>query len=265
MKRTQIEDELTAKFKHAGLEQPGLEARLLLQEIPDGPDLIAKVEAWAVRRIRGEPLAYLSGKKGFYKSEFFVESGVLVPRPETEHVVEVALERGHDVRYLADLGCGSGCLGLSLLHELPQAKLYAVDLNPKACAVTTRNAQAMNLIERVQVLQQSVEQWQPLFLLDLVVANPPYIAQDDPDVQPSVRDFEPSEALFSGRDGLDAIRLWTRWASHFLAPGGLWVCEFGAGQTESVREIMAQLPFAQVQIHRDLSGKERVVSAIKES
>ena len=269
MKRWRLEEEISNRFKLSGLEDPSLETRMLLNALDPGQNPVLEVstvelaQQWADKRIAGFPLAYLSGHKGFYKGEFQVQPGVLIPRPETEHVVEVALARAKEVHHLADLGCGSGCIGLSLLREMPNAKLFALDASPVAVDVTTRNVAAQGMIGRVQVLQTKVEDWKPMFLLDLVVANPPYIALNDPQVEHSVDTYEPHEALYSGADGLDAIRSWSQWVQRSLAPGGLWVCEFGYGQAKQVHDILEKLQFEQIQIQRDLSGKERVISAFK--
>jgi release factor glutamine methyltransferase len=269
VKRWRLEEELSERFKKSGLADPSLEARLLLNELEPTasgelmPEMVERARRWVEKRSAGVPLAYLSGRKGFYKGEFFVQPGVLIPRPESEHLIEVAVARASEVHHLADLGCGSGCVGLSLLREMPNAKLFALDASPVAVEVTNRNVAAQGLIGRVQVLHTTVEDWKPMFLLDLVVANPPYIAINDPQVEPSVQRYEPHEALYSGKDGLDAIRSWSQWAQRSLAPGGLWVCEFGLGQAQQVQAIFEQLHFEQIQIQRDLSGKERVISAYK--
>ena len=258
-------------------EQPALEARQILisllafsgarliasfdQEV-DG-ELAARAREWARRRSEGYPLAYLTGKKGFYKSDFAVVPGVLIPRPETEHVVEVALARAHAVRCFLDLGCGSGCLGLSLLSEWPQATLQAIDTSPLATQLTLRNSERLGLSGRIEVVTSEVEKFQPKGAVDLVVANPPYIAEGDPDVQRSVHQHEPHAALYSGLDGFAAIRSWAAWSSLYLRPGGVFVCEIGSGQSDLAQEIMKAAGFEKIQITKDLAGHDRVVSAVK--
>jgi release factor glutamine methyltransferase len=190
---------------------------------------------------------------------------VLVPRPESELVVETALarvkERGLEILNLADLGSGSGILGLSLLGELPKARLTAVDVSPAAARVTSINADALNLKSRMQMIEAAVESFTPAHDFELVVANPPYIAYDDADVQPSVVDHEPHEALFAADNGLAAIRGWSAWAHANLVSGGIYVCEIGAGQSAAAEDIMSKLGFRDIRVAKDLAGHDRVVSA----
>jgi len=269
--------ELALRDLLRGLEQPAFEARQILLAVAGltAADLILRAESevpealasraleWGGRRSHGYPLAYLSGRKGFYKHVFFVKPGVLIPRPESEHVIEAALARAHDVSVMADLGCGTGCLGLSLLAELNDARLFAVDSSPLAIATTKRNAEAMGLFDRVTFKESAVESWTAPSPLDLVVANPPYIAVGDREVQESVHRYEPHTALYSGVDGLEAIRAWTHWADRTLRPGGLFVCEIGAGQSQALRDIMSDASFGDIEVTQDLAGHARVVSALK--
>jgi release factor glutamine methyltransferase len=273
----QLENELKAVLKDC--DQPAFEVRQILTHLLGKSTielLLAEAEAvdsnraeearcWAARRSEGYPLAYLTGKKGFYKHEFQVAPGVLIPRPETEHAVEVALERtrGEQVTAIADLGCGTGCLGLSVVAELPTPILFSIDRAELAVRLAQINARALGLADRVRVVQVAVEDWSPPGPLDLVVANPPYIAENDSQVQASVHRFEPHVALYSGLDGLDAIRAWSAWSRRFLRSGGVFVCEIGSGQSRSVREIMANQGFEQIQIQKDLAGHDRVASAVR--
>lgn len=261
-------------------EDPKLEARHLMLEAMDmdlsemilrGDDPVpqvdrAKIEMWKLERLKGMPLAYLTGRKAFFKSEFIVRPGVLVPRPETELVVETALLRLSGARYIADFGCGSGCIGLSLLQEWSQAKLLAIDQSKVATEVTRENALKLHLLERVEFVNKSVEEWDrqdgPVGF-DLVVANPPYIAVGDPRVQKSVHDFEPHEALYASDEGLAAIREWLRVAFVHLRPGGLCVMEIGSGQSKQVQAIMTELGFQEIQVTKDLNQIERVISALR--
>jgi release factor glutamine methyltransferase len=273
--------EATQKFQAAGFDMPAYEARemlsaccnLNLAELITSDNLeltteqATKYKSWIEQRIKGVPLAYLTKDKGFFKHVFFVEPGVLVPRPETELVVEVALRRAASskiqMKQIADFGSGTGCIGLSLLYEWDQAKLWAVESSPKAASLIVKNAEALKIYERTQVDCVTVERWDPETTLDLVVSNPPYIPVNDPKVQKSVHDFEPHAALYSGADGLDAIRSWVQRASELLNSGGLCVFEIGAGQSEDVRAIMTKAGLRDLQITRDLAGIERVVSGIK--
>jgi release factor glutamine methyltransferase len=276
-----ILDEMNQQLAKAGFEQSHFEARHIVQEclgltfsqVASQPDhQLSEAEAiklrdWSTQRAQGVPLAYLSGHKGFYKYDFLVERGVLVPRPETELIVETALrrldERSVPAQALADLGCGSGCIGLSLAAEMSALRVWAVDINPKACALTTQNAERLGVDVRVRVENRQVERWMPGMHFDIVVANPPYIAEDDPNVQPSVKAFEPKEALFSGEEGLEHIRGWANWAIKHLKPKGIFVCEIGATQSRDVQSLFARVGFDQIQIERDLAGHDRVISGIK--
>ncbi|MGZ3723619.1 MAG: peptide chain release factor N(5)-glutamine methyltransferase [Bdellovibrionales bacterium] len=279
MKIRELEQEIKTELEAAGLEDPGFETRqiiagilniasgeLMLREHQElSEETIKKTRHWAAQRVRGIPLAYLTGKKGFYKYEFFVEQGVLVPRPESELVVETALARVNarklKVLNLADLGCGSGILGLCLLLEFPQAELIAVDSSAVAAKVTLRNAEALGVEKRMQMVVSEVERYSPPHRFELVVANPPYIAEGDTNVQPSVHQHEPHEALYAADNGLAAIAKWSEWAHLTLVPGGIFVCEIGAGQSSQVKDIMSKLNFSEIQVAKDFAGHDRVVSA----
>lgn len=270
--------ELQNDFQIHGFENPAIEARhLLLEALNIGLNDIVlrsnaevqesdiqKIKEWKRERLRGIPLGYISGTKAFYKYEFKVRPGVLVPRPETELVVEIAMKRvPQDEIIIADLGCGSGCIGLTLLMEKKRSWLIAVDSSYIACEVTNENARALAIENRTRVINDSIESWKPDRSFDLVVANPPYIAEGDPRVEIAVNAFEPHEALYSGSDGLDCVRSWTERAKQILKPGGALVMEFGAGQSAQVEEIMRAAGFADLEVELDLAGHDRVISGIK--
>jgi len=275
VKLQQLFTDLTKAFHK--FECPQIEARHLLREaleidlnqlvlradalVPASE--VAKVYHWRDERLKGVPLAYLSGRKAFHRYEFLVRPGVLVPRPETELVVEVALERAPLSGRIADLGCGSGCIGLTLLKEIEHSLLTAVDSSAVAAAVTRENAAKLNLSDRVEIVEQAVEKWISRQPVDLIVANPPYIAEGDERVQESVHQFEPHEALYAADQGLGALRSWIAKSWSQLRPGGLSVVEFGSGQSGPVQEIMMRTGFRDIVLTRDLSGLERVISAFK--
>lgn len=281
MKTHALEQELRERLKLAGLENPAFEARKILCHIlsVETADLMMMADAeiadlainrardWTEERARGVPLAYLTGIKGFYKFDFHVKPGVLVPRPESEFVVEVALKRmresGLVVQNFADLGCGTGCIGLSLLSEIPGSHLFAIDSSVVACVVAELNAQSLQADNAVTVVRREVESWTPPSPLQLVVANPPYIPDGDPLVERGVHEHEPHAALYSGTDGLETVRSWSDWTSRNLAKGGLFVCEIGAGQSAAVIEIINLLGFKEIRSQKDLAGIERVISAVK--
>lgn len=274
-------DDLVKAFTTKGYEQPHVEARLLVQEalgitlsqILSQPDrlldssAVEKISKWKQHRLDGMPLAYLCLHKGFYKFDFVVEPGVLVPRPESELVVETALARLDDyasrVEAIADLGCGTGCIGLSLAAEVSSAHLWSIDLSSQACSVTQKNASLLNFESRATVANDKVNSWEPGVRFDLIVANPPYIAENDSRVDENVRRHEPHLALFSGDDGLEAMRQWSRWALRHLKPKGIFVVEFGSDQAKDVGIIFDKVGFEGIRIERDLAGHDRVASATK--
>ena len=265
-------DALTA----AGIDQPRLDAELLLGEaLGRGraalvADAEAEVPAPAARRfgemvrrrLRREPVAYILGRKGFRRIELAVDRRVLVPRPETELLVEVALER-RPARVL-DVGTGSGAIALALAEELPGCEVTATDTSPGALEVARANAERLGLADRVRFLAGSVPEGEEF---DLVLANLPYVSEGDwPSLQPEVREWEPREALLGGPDGLDAIRAlpvrgraFGRMATGSAATTGAVALEVGEGQAGAVAGILAGAGFGSTEVRRDLAGIERVV------
>ena len=272
----QIHKELVSKLREAGFEDPAFEARALEQGALNwtsaqlilraqdelSKEQIAKLFKWVEERAKGMPLAYLAGVRGFYKETFFVEPGVLIPRPETELVIETAKALIDPVR-IADFGCGTGCIGLSLLGEFKKSILWSIDSSPVAIALTLKNAEKLGLADRTQVILSDAAVWNAPSPLDLVVANPPYIAEGDSKVERHVHNYEPHAALYSGPDGLVALRGWTKRAFKNLAAGGVFVSEIGASQSASVQEIMFEAGFSEIATARDLAGHDRVVSGRK--
>lgn len=219
--------------------------------------------AFAQRRASGEPLAYIVGFKDFYKSRFFVNPHVLIPRAETELIVEASL-RLPKISRIADLGCGSGCLGLSILNEWPQAQLVAIDISSEALAVAQKNAQQLQLDARVEWICKDVSTVELAQKVDLIVANPPYIDRNDLRLDPNVKKFEPEKALFAAEKGLLFYQQWTRWATHRLSETGSLFYEVGDGQASSVESICLQNGFKNIKIMKDLSNIERVIWARRE-
>lgn len=214
----------------------------------------------AARRALGEPLAYLVGFKDFYKNRFFVDSSVLIPRPETELVVEQALQLGPQ-KNMIDIGCGSGCIGLSLLKEWSDSVLTAVDISDQALQITQKNSQQLGLDQRVEYFCGEIESYQTPSLFDLIVSNPPYIAKNDERLDANVKKYEPHLALFAEEDGLQFYKRWTKWAQHNLKSDGWLIYEVGEGQARLVESICLQNGFKNIKIIKDLSGIERVVVA----
>ena len=218
-----------------------------------------RFEDLLARRLQGEPVAYLLGRRGFWAFDLMVSPQTLIPRPETELLVELALQRappGAGLR-LADLGTGSGAIALALAHERRQAQVVAVDVSEGALEVARANARALRL-GNVEFRQGD---WlAPLAgeRFDLIASNPPYIALGDAHLD-ALR-YEPEPALSSGRDGLDAIRTIVRDAPANLHPGGWLLLEHGWDQGDAVRALLQASGFDDVRTHRDLEGRDRVSS-----
>jgi release factor glutamine methyltransferase len=229
-----------------------------LDELP--ADIHQRFMAWAQRRAQGEPLAYLLGDKEFYGLTLSVSPGVLIPRPDTETLVDWALEHipptPSDIETpfeVLDLGTGSGAIALALQHRRPHAHVTAVDASPAALDVARANAQALNL--PVQILSGS---WfEPVVgrCFDLIVSNPPYIAEDDHHM--AALGFEPKQALTSGSDGLDDLRLIIAQAPAHLRAGGHLLLEHGWDQAEAVAQLLASHGFTDIGTRRDLGGQAR--------
>jgi len=204
------------------------------------------------KRKRGEPVAYILGRKEFYGLELAVNPAVLIPRPETELLVELALQK-NPARVL-DLGTGCGAVALAIKRHRPQARVVAVESDLAALLVARRNAQKLNL----EVEMRHGRWFEPLdgSRFDLIVSNPPYVAAGDPHLA-ELR-FEPAGALVSGSDGLDAIREIAREAPAHLAPGGWLLLEHGMGQDAAVRELLQLAGLGEVASWPDLAGIARV-------
>jgi release factor glutamine methyltransferase len=261
----------------AGIEEARFDAEVLLAEAVGidraalAADLRAEVPPAAGRlfgemvrrRLRREPVAYVLGRKGFRRLELAVDRRVLIPRPETELLVEVALERAP--ARLLDVGTGSGAIALAVADELPNCEVTATDTSPAALEVARANAEGRGLAERVRFAEGTIPEEGPF---DLILANLPYVAEPDwASLQPEVTEWEPREALLAGPDGLDAIRtlIAALERSSPRIPGtsafGLaaMALEVGEGQAEAVTDLMREAGFGPVETRRDLAGIERVV------
>jgi release factor glutamine methyltransferase len=228
-----------------------------------------QLAALAHRRATREPVAYITGVRAFYGREFQVSPAVLIPRPETEGVIEAALSivagitnhEEHEEREeltLVDVGTGSGCLAVTLALEIPGSQVMASDISSAALTVARANAERLGA--RVEFVEASLI---PAGVVaDVIVSNPPYVPERDRDsLSPDVRDFEPAGALFAGPDGLDVIRQLVPAARHALRPGGWLVMEIGAGQADAVADIARTAGLALDRIAPDLQGIPRVVVA----
>lgn len=224
----------------------------------------AAFDARVARRVRREPMAYIRGTQEFYGREFLVGPGVLIPRPETELLVDEAkaAAMGRRTPRIADIGTGSGCLAVTLALELPSAQVTATDISADALTIARGNAEAHGVASRITFVEAS-------YLtgmagpFDLIVSNPPYVrATDEPSLSPEVRDHEPREALFGGEDGLRDIRAIAQAATTALKPGGVLVMEIGFGQARAVTAVLTAVGLGgEVTIRRDLQGIPRVAVA----
>jgi release factor glutamine methyltransferase len=239
-------------------------ARLLAERahVP-APEQAASFAAMVARRAAQEPVAYIVGHKEFYGLDFFVDQRVLVPRPETELLVELALAAAsrltpHASRLLiADIGTGSGAIAVALAAHLPEATVYATDLSADALAVAARNVERHGLAGRVRLLHGDLLAPLPA-PVGLLVSNPPYTVLAE--VEPNVLAHEPHLALEGGPDGAAVYRRLLAAAPRYLRPGGALLLEIGAWQSELVAGLLREaLPSASVTVHQDLAGRDRVV------
>jgi release factor glutamine methyltransferase len=245
-----------------------------------------KYFALVARRAAGEPTQYLTGKQEFWGLEFEVTPAVLIPRPETEHVVEVALERlgerGIKINmktgapspglHIADIGTGSGCLAVALAHDLPHAEIIATDISAPALEIARRNAARHKVSDRIRFVQTNLlegisvspraTRHAPLGF-DLIVSNPPYIAHTDaPSLPTEVRDHEPRSALFGGPTGVETYARLIEQAGTQLGPGAVLVLELGYDSADAVRRMLdAERRWANISITSDLAGIPRVIAA----
>ena len=257
-------------LRAAGVEDPRLDAELLLAEVAGvgRADLIASPEATLApaaarrfgelvrRRLRREPVAYILGRRGFRDIELAVDRRVLIPRPETEMLVELALELRPST--VLDVGTGSGAIALAVAAELRGCEVFATDTSAGALAVARGNAERLGLADRVRFLAGSLPDAAdaPTGGFDLVLANLPYIAEGDwPMLPPEVAEWEPRGALLAGPDGLDAYRA----LLDADRPGRAIGLEVGDGQAAAVAVLVGEAGFAAVEVRRDLAGIERLV------
>jgi release factor glutamine methyltransferase len=219
----------------------------------------SRFDPLVARRERREPISQILGHREFWGLEFEVTSDVLTPRPETEGIIEAALEHCGRVDLIYDMGTGSGCLAIALALEFPGARVVATEIVPAALDVARRNADRHGVSGRLLFLH--AETLPPGNRADLIVSNPPYIPDGDRDsLPPEVRVFEPPEALFAGADGLALIRLLVEDAPGALADDGLLIFECGVGQDGAVREMIARAARLElVEIRPDLAGVPRIV------
>lgn len=281
---TRREWKIRATARLAGTEAPATVAALLLchvlgidkvalvahseEEVP--ADAERRLEALLARRLAGEPAAYLLGRREFYGRDFFVDSGTLIPRPETEHLVEAALEffgNRRDVRFL-DLGTGSGCIAVTLAAERPTWRGAAVDISSAALKTARKNAEANGAADAVTFVEADFIGPLPFACgsFDLVVSNPPYISEEEyAGLDPGVRNFEPRSALVPGPSGLEHPRAVEAAARALLKEGGLLLMEHGCLQGDACRALCSDAYWKDMRTGRDLAGKDRFLFAVRRS
>lgn len=218
------------------------------------------VQSLIARRLNHEPVAYILGHQEFHGLEFLVNPDVLIPRGDSEVLVEAALAARPEARTVLDCGTGSGALLLAVLAELPEAQGIGIDRSLGALAVAASNAARLGLAQRARMLRADwgAPGWAgPLGRFDLILANPPYV-ETEAQLAPSVRLHEPADALFAGTEGLDAYRILIPQLPGLLAAGGVALIEIGATQAEAVSAIAEASGFA-VTVHHDLAGRPRAL------
>ena len=232
--------------------------------------------ALIARRAAGEPTQHLTGKQEFWGLEFEVTPDVLIPRPETEHIIEVALDRlalreirlgrpqttkGEGMQ-IADIGTGSGCIAVALAKELPAARIYATDVSPKALEVAGRNAARHHVSERIQFLQCNLADRHESPFFDLIASNPPYIGRREAhSLRREVREHEPEAALYGGEEGYELYADLIAQAAKRLKPGGILVLELGHNTLPTVQPLLDPANWTNVAVTEDLAGILRVIAA----
>ncbi|MDR1247849.1 MAG: peptide chain release factor N(5)-glutamine methyltransferase [Treponema sp.] len=269
-----------ARLRSAGAESPGLDAALLLAFVlkttreklilmdTEALDGAAAEEFGRAleRRIGGECVAYILGHREFRGLDFIVNPGVLVPRPDTETLVEAALaalsraEKGSPP-VLLDLCTGSGAVAIALQHELSRLQVYAADIDPRALAVARKNA-ARLLVDSPCFLEGDLFEPVPKMRFDLITANPPYVPSGEIPFLPREVRFEPPLALDGGADGLDLIRRILEDAPAFLRSGGQLIMEADPRQMPAIILILEKKGYRDIKLHRDLSGLDRAIQAV---
>ncbi|CAN5758534.1 peptide chain release factor N(5)-glutamine methyltransferase [soil metagenome] len=281
--RAETEEILAA----AGIAAAGAEARWIVETASgmEGAELligldepatvrtVAQLDAMVARRTAGEPIQYVLGSWGFRQLDLFCDPRALIPRPETEQVVDVALREldrvlmsrhGGHRPVVVDLGTGTGAIALAVASERPGTDVWAVDRSPDALAVARANLAGLGMVgTRVRLVEGSWFDPLPAELrgaLDLVVTNPPYVGAHE-ELHPSVADWEPVEALVPGPTGLEAYEVLVEAAAEWLAPGAVFVAEIGATQADDVVALATTAGLVGVEVHQDHAGRDRAVVA----
>lgn len=267
--------EAEADLERAGIETARLDAEVLLAAVlgadrsslyarlrnAAGPESAARFRAAVARRRAREPVAYITGVQEFWSLPFAVTQAVLIPRPETELLVEMATPRltGHSAPAICDIGTGSGCVAIALARELPAARLTALDTSTEALAMARRNASAHGVASRIAFLESDLFAGVGGERFDAIVSNPPYLGRHEH--TPPELAYEPRLALFAGDDDLDVIRRLITAAPARLQPGGWLIMECGAAQAAAVQGLAARAGLGEIAVVPDLAGLPRVLVA----
>ncbi len=239
---------------------------------PLAPDAAATFCDLIERRLAGEPIQYITGEAEFYGLPFHVNRDVLIPRPETEHLVEKAIALAQKLRLsganpvprIVDVGTGSGAIAVALAHALPSAEITATDISPEALAVAKANAARHGVAPRMRFFEGDLLEPVAGEQFEMVVSNPPYVPESDrATLDVEVRNYEPAQALFAGEDGLAIYRCLIPAAFGALVPGGCVALEIGCGQQVAIQALLACAGFSGIEFFGDLQGIPRVAVALR--
>jgi release factor glutamine methyltransferase len=275
----------TQHFGAKGIESSRLDAELLLAHTlnckrldlylkfdqPVSTAELASFKNLVMRRTQREPVAYILGRQEFFSYSFDVSPGVLIPRPETEHLLEEALSwaklKSDEKISILDIGSGSGAIGVTLAIEDPRIHVTALDISEKASRQTSTNAKKFDVLDRVLAENKDFFQWESPHTFDAVVSNPPYVGKNTSDaLSKEVRDFEPHVALFGGEKGDEILSQWIPKMVEALKPSGLFLCEIGYDQETRARALAEETGvLTNIEILKDYSGHPRILKAFKKS
>lgn len=279
-----LRDETVAALAQAGVPDPEVDADLLVafvlgvgrgrvqalvvMDATIETDDARRVRELAARRATREPLQHITGFAPFRSLELAVGPGVFVPRPETEQVVQFAIDALRAVPSAepvgVDLGTGSGAIALAMATEVPHARVYAVEKSPEAFAWTRRNVESVGATNLQAVLGDLADALPQLDgTVDVVISNPPYVPDDAIPRDPEVRLFDPAAALYGGADGLDVVRVISGVARRLLRPGGTLVLEHGELQGAQIRDLLTADGWRAAATHRDLTTRDRATTALR--
>lgn len=266
-------------FEKKGIDSPRLDAEVLIahalglervmlyarHDAPLDPEELTTIRELVARRARAEPVAHLVGKREFWSRSFKVTKDTLVPRPDTETLVEAALDlrKGHDTKLIVDVGTGTGCIAITLACEIPDARVFALEISEAARDVADENAREHGVEDRVVILASDLLHALPMDVpeIDLLVANLPYIRSDEmPGLMADVRDYEPALALEGGEDGLDPTRRLVEQAPERMASNGTIVLEAAPAQHDAIRDLLNTAGFSDVATKDDPGRRARVTT-----